>query len=1020
MTHRPITMAAAAIAASIVLSAPLRARCALNETPSRDSGLILQPFKNQPGFGNDAAFADSALAHQDYALERLFDVNLDGFATSKVSDFAEGLQAGQGAVVISTHGASDRFVVEVYGATFINTMLARFQLYAQSGYDTTSHIYWTVQYPPGQPAYCAIGLRSAGVTYYFNSSKSIVHAAACLSFSLASAWDGARCFLGYPGTCTDEQALLDFERFWERLDGQEGKAARTVTSARSPTTLTLQGNGATVLSPTVLSVSPAPTDVVACNFPGFVRFDATMNTQADADLAVAGVTQVRVDSVRWTADDTIEFTVHPLEYTTLRFRLDASVLRSGNSSGICLDGNLNPVGSDGRGPSGDDFEWTAAGYCDDPFPEAWVEDVEWRDGGVAWTSLSERGSEAYRLGGSDRLTGGEWSPASPQIPAGGSGSRYFLRPTSPHMFYRVEERESRGGVTRWLTYMPVAAVAADEPTPRPVGERGPRPATVLVPPHLEEAAEQYRRARAASGLTTSVEVSTRPPADAITEIDEAASREARAERVLLWGGATAPGPQTNVALGQNDLAIVYPLALDSNGAITTYATDKQALGWDVTLVPKGSESFAQVRARVDSLKAAGTDEFLFFGVVREGNGPGTTMPATVEPDSNSNFYEVSLGSDTLLTLWDYERASGIPERVGPWVGYVPLQSASEAWEYADKMADYEWNGSFRTNWDNYSSWGWDVANGFSSPAFVVTDIAAATALVPPSWEKEAIWGSQVPQGLSWSDMAAASLNAGQGIVLALATASAPDNPAHWLNGGSGYFDPWTDLVPNFKYPLLLTLSCTSNKIDAVKAEDLPVVVQELLVVPDRGIIGAIGPTRGFYEPYYALYARRFWELYNTGQHFFVGSLHKAVRNSLLDDFPTDPLMPLFCRLLILAGDPTATLPGVNLAAVTGVAPGRAEPPIASGIWLGPPQPNPFNPTVRLSFGLARGARVSLRVLDTSGRLVSTLLDGSVESGGHVVTWDGRAASGRRVGSGAYFFEMRSGPERRVQRAILLR
>ncbi len=1019
MARRPIAIASAAIAAFAVLAGPHPARCALNETPSRDSGLILQPFKNQPGFGNDAAYADTALTHQDYALERLFDATLDGFATSKLSDFAEALQASHGAVVLSTHGASDRFVVEVYDDDFLNTMFAQFQLYAQSGYDT-SQIYWTVQNPTESPDYCAIGIKSAGVTTYFYSSKSIVYAAACLSLSLAPAWDGARCFLGYPGTCTEGQALSDFERFWERLDGQEGKAARTVTSARTPTALTLQGNGATVLSPTVLSMSPGPTELVTCNYPGSVRFDAKMNTQADAELAVAGVAQVRVDSARWTSDDTIEFLIHPVQYTTLRFRLDASVLRSGNSSGIFLDGNQSPVGSDGRGPSGDDFLWTAEGYCDDPYPEAWVEDVEWRDGGVAWTSLTERGSEAYRLAGSDRLTGGEWRTASAEIPAGGSGSRYFLRPTSPHMFYRVEERESRGGVARWLSYMPVAAVTVDAPAPRPMGERGPRPTLVLAPPHLQDAAEQYRRARAASGFTTSVEVSARPPAEVVAEIDAAAPGEVRAERVLIWGGAAAPGPQTNVAIGNNDLAIIYPTALNSSGAITAYAIDKQALGWDVTCVPKGSETFAQIRARVDSLKLAGIDAFLFFGVVREGNGPGTTMPATVEPDSNTNFYEVSLGTDTLLTLWDYERAAGVPERVGPWVGYVPLQSASEAWDYTDKMTDYEWNGSFRSNWDNYASWGWDVQNGFSSPAYVVADVAAATALVPPWWEKQAIWGSQVPQGQTWTDMAAASLNAGQGVVLALATASAPDNPAHWLNAGSGLFDPWTDLVPNFKYPLLLSLSCMSNKIDAVKAEDLPVVVQELLAVPDRGIIGAIGPTRGFWEPYYALYARRFWELYNTGRHFFVGSLHKAARNSLLDDYPADALMPLFCRLLILAGDPTATLPGVNLAAVTGVASGRAEPPASTGIWLGPPQPNPFNPSVRLSFGLARGARVSLRVLDASGRLVATLVDGAVESGPHAITWDGRAASGRRVGSGAYFFEMRSGSERRVQRAVLLR
>jgi hypothetical protein len=1004
----------------VYLAIPAGAHAALNETPSRDSGLILQPFQNQPGFGNDAAFADSALSNQGYSLERLVDGTLNALATSRVSDFTEALQAGQGAVVLSTHGGPERFVVEVYDAASLNTMLARWQTYAASGFDTTSHIYWTLQYPPGQPAYCGIGLTSAGVTHYFESAKTIVYAAACYSLSLTSAWDGARCLLGYPGLCTGDAANEDFERFWERLDGQEGKAARTVTAAWNPTSLTLYGNGATVLSPAVLTLAPAPAAVVPCDFDGFVRFDAAMDTAEDPDRAVVGVTQVRLDNVRWSGDDTIEFTAHPLEYTTIRFRLDASSIRSANNGGIRLDGNLDPPGSDGRGPSGDDFEWTAAGQCDDPFPEAWVDDVEWRDGGVAWTSLLERGSQAYRLSGSDRLVGAEWSPASKEVPAEGSGARYFVRPTSQHPYYRVEEREAGLGGDRWLAYAPVEANVVERSPKRPPRERGPKPVTVLAPAHLAEAAEQYRLARAAMGFATTVQVSERNGVEAIAELDGAVSEEPRAERVLVWGGSNVPGPQTNVAPDQNDLAIVFPLALNATGAITAYAIDKQALGWNVALVPKGSESFAQVKARVDSLEAAGADAILFFGTVREGNGPGTTMPATVEPDSNSNFYDFSIGSDTLLTLWDYEKGMGVPERIGPWVGYVPVESASEAWDYADKMSDYEWNGPFRSNWDNYASWGWDVGYGGNSPAQIVADVQAATALVPSSWEKEEIWGSQVPQGLGWSDMAAGSLNAGQGVVLALSNASAPDNPAHWLNGGSGYFDPWSDLVPNFKCPLLLSLSCSSAMIDAVHVDDLPVVVHDLLVVPDRGIIGAIGPTRGFYEPYYALYAKRFWEMCDTGRYFFVGSIHRAVRNSLLDDFPSDPLIALFCRMLILAGDPTTTLPGVNLAAITAVDAGSIESHDTQAAWLAAPQPNPFNPSVRVAFGLPRAGRVRLRVLDTSGRVVATLLDGLEERGEHIATWNGHSESGARVGSGVYFFEMRAASERRVQRAVLIR
>jgi hypothetical protein len=1009
----------AALSVIIGLVAPLGARAAVNQTPSSDLGLLLQPFKDQPSFENDAAFADSALRHQDYSLERLFDTNLDGFATSRISDFLEGLQAGEGAVVLSTHGNPERFVVEAYDDAYLSTMLAQFAEYAASGYDTVSHIYWVLQSPQGLPAYCGIGVTAAGVTHYFNSSKTIVYAAACFSIDLAPAWDGARCVLGYPGLCYYEDALADFYEFWGKLDGHAGKTERSVTNARAGTTLSLSGSGATVLAPSVMSYAPASGEDVTCAYPGFVRFDAKMDAQIDPNLAVVGVTQVRLENVRWTGDDRIDFDVHPFEYGTIRLRLTASQLRSGDEPGLYLDGNQVPPGTDGRGPSGDDFVWTATAVCSEGFPVALVEDVAWRDDGLEWNSLTERGTAGYRLGGSQHLTGSDWHPASPEVAPRGAGAHYKLQPTLTYPYYRVEEREVLGERSRWLSYTPTAASESARRVERPPVDRGPRPRVVLAPPGMLGPAQAHKEAREALSLPTRLETLAGAASLAVAHADEGTrTGDTSVPRTLVWGSASEAGPETNLAPRENDLAIVYPAALNATGALAAYAADKQALGWSVSLVPRTSESFGQMKAKVDSLEALGVDAFVFFGVVREGNGPGTTMPATVEPDSNSNFYEFSARSDTILTLWDYERSGSMPERVGPWVGYVPIATPSQAWDYADKMADYEWNGPYRTNWDNYASWGWDVAYGGNSPEQIVEDIEAASALVPPSWEKEALWGSQAPQG--WTAAASASLNGGQGVVLALSTSSSPDNPAQWLNAGGGVFDPWTDLIPNFKYPLFLPLSCGVNMLDATHPDDLPVVVHELLIVPDRGIIAAIAPTRAFYEPYYALYARRFWELYETGEFFFIGSIHKAARNTLLDEFPQDPLMALFCRLLILAGDPTTTLPGVNVAAATGVT-APAEPGAGGrGLWLGPARPNPFNPRVQVFFGLPAESQASIRVLDSSGRRVATVLSRMMPSGVHEAVWDGRADSGERVASGVYFLELRASGERRVRKAVLMR
>ena len=66
-------------------------------------------------------------------------------------------------------------------------------------------------------------------------------------------------------------------------------------------------------------------------------------------------------------------------------------------------------------------------------------------------------------------------------------------------------------------------------------------------------------------------------------------------------------------------------------------------------------------------------------------------------------------------------------------------------------------------------------------------------------------------------------------------------------------------------------------------------------------------------------------------------------------------------------------------------------------------PNPFNATTSISFNLAEAAKVSLKVYDITGRLVTTLVEGQMDAGEHVVSWD---ASG--VSSGVYFYKLTAG------------
>ncbi len=109
-------------------------------------------------------------------------------------------------------------------------------------------------------------------------------------------------------------------------------------------------------------------------------------------------------------------------------------------------------------------------------------------------------------------------------------------------------------------------------------------------------------------------------------------------------------------------------------------------------------------------------------------------------------------------------------------------------------------------------------------------------------------------------------------------------------------------------------------------------------------------------------------------------------------------------------------PDATWGPVRALAPATAPPALA----LGPVRPNPFNPAAAVTVSLDRAGPFVLRVYRADGTLVRTLADAPGQPGLLHYTWDGTDGRGAGVGSGIYFFELRSGSRTRVQKAILLR
>tara|TARA_Y100001936_G_scaffold131111_1_gene128206 strand:+ start:6 stop:881 length:876 start_codon:yes stop_codon:yes gene_type:complete len=70
-------------------------------------------------------------------------------------------------------------------------------------------------------------------------------------------------------------------------------------------------------------------------------------------------------------------------------------------------------------------------------------------------------------------------------------------------------------------------------------------------------------------------------------------------------------------------------------------------------------------------------------------------------------------------------------------------------------------------------------------------------------------------------------------------------------------------------------------------------------------------------------------------------------------------------------------------------------------------PNPFNPSTTIGFSVPESSHVTLNIYDMTGRLVTTLVDGTVDMGVHMVDWNGEDSSGSMVSAGVYIYALES-------------
>ena len=70
-------------------------------------------------------------------------------------------------------------------------------------------------------------------------------------------------------------------------------------------------------------------------------------------------------------------------------------------------------------------------------------------------------------------------------------------------------------------------------------------------------------------------------------------------------------------------------------------------------------------------------------------------------------------------------------------------------------------------------------------------------------------------------------------------------------------------------------------------------------------------------------------------------------------------------------------------------------------------PNPFNPSTTIVFNLPKTQNIQLIIYNSLGQVVRELVKEELPSGLNEIVWNGNDQLGKSVGSGVYFYQVKS-------------
>lgn len=83
-------------------------------------------------------------------------------------------------------------------------------------------------------------------------------------------------------------------------------------------------------------------------------------------------------------------------------------------------------------------------------------------------------------------------------------------------------------------------------------------------------------------------------------------------------------------------------------------------------------------------------------------------------------------------------------------------------------------------------------------------------------------------------------------------------------------------------------------------------------------------------------------------------------------------------------------------------------------------PNPFNPTTRILYSLPERTHISLKIYNSVGQEVITLVDDVKTPGQHAIAWNAKDSLGKNVPAGIYLYKLVTNEFEKTQKMLLVK